>query len=71
MDILIYVLAGIEILLGIGGLATKHPFVVLSSAIVIAFSGLAIYLVAWWPLIVALASDWGFRLLGLEPKGAE
>jgi len=71
MEILIYILAGVSILLAIGGLSTysetKHPGLLISSIISIGFSGLAIYLVHWWPLIVGFAANWGLRLLGLDP----
>jgi hypothetical protein len=71
VDIVIYILAGISILLAIGGLSaysdSKHPGLLISSIISIVFSGLAIYLVHWWPLIVGFAANWGLRLLGLDP----
>jgi hypothetical protein len=56
MAIAIYVLAGISILLAIGGLSaysqTKQVNLLLSSLVSIAFSLLAIVLVHWWPLVV-------------------
>lgn len=71
MAIVIFVLAGISILLAIGGLsaysATKHPGLLISSLISIGFSSLAIYLIEWWPLLVGFAANWGLRLLGLDP----
>lgn len=71
MAIVIYVLAGVSILLAIGGLSayseTKHPGLLISSLISIGFSLLAIYLVEWWPLVLGFAANWGLRLLGLDP----
>jgi len=72
MEIVIYALAGISIILAIGGLSayseSKHLGLLISSIISIGFSGLAIYLVDWWPLIVGFAANWGLRLLGLDPS---
>lgn len=72
MAIIIYVLAGISILLAIGGLEVysrcKHIGLLLSSIISIGFSVLAIVIVAWWPLVAGFAANWGLRLLGLDPS---
>lgn len=71
MSIVIYVLAGLSILLAIGGLnaysQTKHPGLLLSSLVSIGFSVVAIVLVHWWPLVVGFALNWGLRLIGLDP----
>lgn len=71
MEIVIYVLAGLSILLAIGGLATyattKHIGLLLSSIVSIGFSVLAIVLVHWWPLLVGFALNWVLRLVGLDP----
>ena len=71
MEIVIYILAGLSILLAIGGLLayseTKHIGLLLSSIISITFSVLAIVLVHWWPLLIGLGLNWGLRLLGLDP----
>jgi len=71
MAIVIYILAGLSILLAIGGLAaysqTKHVGLLLSSIVSIAFSVLAVALVHWWPLVVGFGLNWGLRLLGLDP----
>lgn len=71
MDIVIFTFAGISILLAIGGLVacseSKHPGLLISSVISIVFSGMAIYLVHWWPLILGFAANWGIRLLGFDP----
>lgn len=72
MTIIIYILAGLSILLAIGGLSayaqTKHIGLLLSSLVSIGFSVLAIVLVHWWPLIVGFGLNWGLRLLGLDPS---
>lgn len=72
MTILIYIFAGLSILLAIGGLSayaqTKHIGLLLSSLVSIGFSVLAIVLVHWWPLIVGFGLNWGLRLLGLDPS---
>lgn len=71
MSIIIYALAGLSILLAIGGLAqyahTKHIGLLLSSVVSIGFSVLAIVFVQWWPLVVGFGVNWGLRLLGLDP----
>jgi len=71
MAIIIYVLAGISIVLAIGGLSTygktKHVGLLLSSLISIVFSILAIVLVHWWPLVVGFIANWGLKLVGLDP----
>ncbi len=72
MAIVIYILAGIAILLAIGGLSaysqTKHIGLLLSSIVSISFSILAVVLVHWWPLMVGFALNWSLRLLGLDPS---
>lgn len=72
MALVIYVLAGISILLAVGGLSsyaqTRHPGLLLSSLVSIGFSVLAIVLVHWWPLVVGFALNWGLRLLGMDPS---
>lgn len=71
MDMVTYILAGISIFLAIGGLyaysESKHPGLLISSIVSIVLSGLAIYLVHWWPLVVGFAANWGLRLLSLDP----
>ena len=70
MAIIIYILAGISILLAIGGLSayaqTKHIGLLVSSIVSIAFSALAIVLVHWWPLVVGFGLNWGLRSLGVD-----
>ena len=66
--IVIYVLAGLSILLAIGGLTTNHPVVVLASIVSIIFAVLAVALEEWWPLVNGLAVNWGLRLLGFDPR---
>jgi uncharacterized membrane protein (UPF0136 family) len=70
MAIVIYILAGLSILLAIGGLSaytdTKSTGLLLSSIVSIAFSILAIVLVHWWPLVIGFGLNWVLRLLGLD-----
>ena len=71
MSIVIYVLAGLSIVLALGGLSaystTKHPGLLFSSIVSIVFAALAIVLVHWWPLVVGFAANWGLKLLGMDP----
>ena len=59
MDYVIYGLAGISILLALGGLSafksSGHIGLLLTSIISIGFSVAAIVLVHWWPLVVGFA----------------
>lgn len=75
METLIYILAGISILLAIGGLSaystTKHPGLLASSIVSIGFSVLAVVLVHWWPLLVGFGINWALRLGGLDPSRSE
>jgi hypothetical protein len=74
MQYAIYALAGISILLAVGGLGYKGPkhfWVTIASIISIAFSSLAIAYVAFWPLIVGFVLNWSLRLFGREPSNAE
>jgi hypothetical protein len=72
MAILIYILAGLSIVLAIGGLSayaqSKQIGLLLSSIVSIGFSVTAIVLVHWWPLVVGFALNWGLKLLGLDPS---
>ena len=72
MSIFIYIVAGIFIVLPIGGIysytQTKHRGLLIGSLVAIGFSVLAIVLVRWWPLIAGFAALWGLRLLGLDPS---
>jgi hypothetical protein len=70
--IVIYVLAGLSILLAVGGLSaysqTKQVSLLLSSLVSIAFSLLAIMLVHWWPLVVGFAANWALKLFGPKSR---
>ncbi len=72
MELLIYALAGISIVLAIGGLsaysATKHIGLLLSSIVSIGFSVLAIVLIHWWPLLVGFGINLALKLGGLDPS---
>ncbi len=71
MTIVIYVLAGLSILLAIGGLSaysqSKHIGLLLSSVISIGFGIAAIVLVHWWPLVVGFCANLALKFLGLDP----
>ena len=70
MSVAIYMLAGISIVLAIGGLSaysqSKSIGLLLSSIISIVFSVLAIVLVHWWPLVVGFTANFGLKLAGLQ-----
>ncbi|ETX09459.1 hypothetical protein MUS1_08780 [Marinomonas ushuaiensis DSM 15871] len=60
MDIvhyLIYPIAGLLALFAVGGLNTKRPVVVLSSAASLMLNAYAIYEFIWWPIAVSLIVD--------------
>lgn len=71
MAVVIYILAGLSVLLATGGLAqyahTKHIGLLLSSAVSIVFSVVAVMLLQWWPLVLGFGLNWGLRLIGLDP----
>lgn len=71
MSYVIYVLAGLSMLLAVGGLSaystTKHIGLLLSSLISIGCALAAIVLVSFWPLVIGFAANWGLKLLGLDP----
>lgn len=62
MDIIIYVLAGLSIILAVGGLVaweqSKNTGLLISSIVSIGFSATAIILPHWWPLVVGFAINW-------------
>ena len=70
MAIVIYILAGISIMLAIGGLSaysqTKNIGLLLSSLVSIVFSIAAVVLVHWWPLVVGFLANVGLKVAGLD-----
>ena len=58
---LIYPMAGLLILLGIGGPNTRHPVVVTASLCSIALNVYAIIAFLWWPIVVSFVVDLGFK----------
>ena len=64
---LIYPIAGLFIVLAIGGIATSHPVVVSASLVSLFLSAYAIYTFQWWPIIVSLIIDVGFKKLFDDP----
>lgn len=74
MEYLIYILAGISIILSLGGFSyvgPKKKWAVLTSLVSLIFSISAIIYVSIWPIIIGFAINWGFRLIGLEPSNSE
>lgn len=67
MNIVIYILAGISIVLAIGGLSawhqTKRADLLLSSIVSIAFSSLAIFLPHWWPILAGFGINWALKII--------
>jgi hypothetical protein len=72
MSYVIYILAGISIILAIGGISaysqTKQIGLLLSSVVSIIFSILAITLVQFWPLVVGFIINWLVRLVGRDSE---
>ncbi len=72
MSYVIYILAGISIILAIGGISaysqTKQIRLLLSSVVSIIFSILAITLVQFWPLVVGFIINWLVRLVGRDSE---
>jgi hypothetical protein len=72
MSHIIYILAGISIILAIGGISaysqTKQIGLLLSSVVSIGFSVLAIVLIQFWPLVAGFIINWLLRLAGLDSK---
>jgi hypothetical protein len=72
MSYIIYILAGISIILAIGGISaysqTKQIGLLLSSVVSIGFSVLAIVLIQFWPLVAGFIINWLLRLAGLDSK---
>lgn len=72
MSYVIYILAGISIILAIGGISaysqTKQIGLLLSSVVSIIFSILAITLVQFWPLVTGFIINWLLRLAGLDSE---
>lgn len=67
MEYIIYVLAGLSVLLALGGLSswasTGRPVLFLSSVVSIGFSVVAIVEIAWWPLVVGFLLNWFLQLV--------
>lgn len=72
MTYVIYTLAGISIVLAIGGIsaysATKHLSLILSSVVSILFSLAAIVLTSFWPLVIGFSLNVAIKLLIGDPS---
>lgn len=53
IDYILYIVAGLSILLAIGGISTNNKAVVLSSVASLGLNGYAIYEMTWWPILVS------------------
>ena len=75
MDIVIYVFAGLFLLLALGLLfgyyRTRHPGLVLMASCYGTASVLSVLLMDWWPLVAGFVLAWVLRLLGLEPPNTQ
>lgn len=75
LDYLIYPIAGILCYLALGGLYTRHPVVIVASAVSLALNGYAIFQLVWWPIPASIASDFVFKFLfgdpGAQPSTSE
>lgn len=72
MNYVIYALAGISIVLAIGGIsaysATKHVGLILSSVVSILFSSAAIVLTSFWPLVIGFSLNIAIKILIGDPS---
>ncbi|MEN9890475.1 MAG: hypothetical protein RLY78_770 [Pseudomonadota bacterium] len=72
MVYVLYFLAGVSMLLAVGGLsaymATKRVGLLLSSLVSIACALTAIATRSFWPLLLGFAINWGLKLAGLDPS---
>lgn len=57
----IYPIAGVLVLLAIGGLNTPHPVVKAASVCSLLLNGYAIYAFVWWPIAVSILVDLVFK----------
>ena len=71
MEIVIYVLAGLFLLLALGMLLgyyrTRHPGLVLMASCYGTASVLSVMLMHWWPLVAGFVLAWMLRMMGLDP----
>ena len=71
MHIVIYIVAGVFLVLTLGLLFTfyhsHHPGTLLMALAYGASAGAAIAFVEWWPLLAGFSIAWGLRLTGLDP----
>ena len=71
MEIVIYVFAGLFLLLALGMLLgyyrTRHPGLVLMASCYGTASVLSVMLMHWWPLVGGFVLAWMLRMMGLDP----
>jgi uncharacterized membrane protein len=75
MDIVIYVFAGLFLLLALGLIfgyfRTRHPGLVLMASCYGTGAVLAVMLMHWWPLVAGFVLAWMLRMMGLDPGPAD
>jgi hypothetical protein len=64
---LIYPIAGLLVLLALGGLNTKHPIVISASVASLFLNAYAIYAFVWWPIVVSIVIDLIFKKVFGDP----
>ena len=64
---LIYPIAGLFMLLALGGLNTKNPVVVSAYVVSLLLNAYAIYAFIWWPIAAGIAVDFGFKMAFGDP----
>lgn len=64
---LIYPIAGLMVLLALGGLNTKNPTVVSASIVSLCLNAYAIYTFLWWPIVVSIVVDLIFKKVFGDP----
>lgn len=71
MEIVIYVVAGLFLLLALGLLfgyyRTRHPGLVLMASCYGTASVLSVMFMHWWPLVAGFVLAWLLRMMGLDP----
>ena len=71
MEIVIYIIAGLFLLLAVGLLfgyyRTRYPGLVLMASCYGTASVLSVMLMHWWPLVAGFVLAWMLRMMGLDP----
>lgn len=71
MSIVIYVFSAVFVLLAAALVfvwwRSRHLGALLLALTYLIAAGLAVMLMAWWPLVIGFLSAWALRLMGLDP----